>query len=719
MNPLQILDLTTTVVRIKLAEAKSTVDSAVVFNYSVMTASDPHTPHTQIVLTNATTAVKVIIQPGSGEVWQVANLTVTNFDDISHTYTVDAYDGTNAVNLTDPFTLTAGKSKTLPVEATGGGGAGILELTGDVTAGPGTGTVAATVITVGGAVAADVADAVTKRHTQNTDTGTTQSTWQIDSGSSGPKLKNSAGELQVRNAADSLFANFQVAQIIQSAWKLLIGGFNAIFTHANSADRTYTLPNASGTVALTSDIPAAVTSLTGDVTGTGPGATATTVNTVGGASAANVADAVTKRHTQNTDTGTTQTTWQIDSGGTGPKLKNSSGEMQVRNAADAAFANFQVAQIIQSAWKLLIGGFNAIFTHANTADRTYTLPDQTGTVALVGNLKYQTLAVDDVDKTQRSKLDLKAGSNVTLTFSDNGGADRSEVTIASTASGGGGGGDYDGCDLRMSLSSSDPFDYNTAAGTHLYIHPIQTGNVDVLVSGVKTTINVPSYIDLNLASVAATGSKPYDIFVYESGGSIAAEALVWTNDTTRATAIIQNSTLGYWVKSGATTRRYIGTIYTDSGGGACTAKVNILHLQNAKNRKNIQVDCFTGATRASTGYTTASNSYVAVNDTTIGSSRLSWVQGLSEPDLIVGWDIKSFSAVYSPYYNYAGISIDGAAPVNDTYGSNSGAIITYLPMQIPLMCPSTAGRHYADKQFHTSSSTATITDNGFLGRYAA
>lgn len=43
---------------------------------------------------------------------------------------------------------------------------------------------------------------------------------------------------------------------IVSALSLLIGGFKAIFTHANSADRTYTFPNATGTVVLkdTSDL---------------------------------------------------------------------------------------------------------------------------------------------------------------------------------------------------------------------------------------------------------------------------------------------------------------------------------------------------------------------------------------------------------------------------------------------------------------------------------
>jgi hypothetical protein len=77
----------------------------------------------------------------------------------------------------------------------------------------------------------------------------------------------------------------------------------------------------------------------GDLSGTYPNPT---VATVGSASAANIADAVTKRHTQNTDTGTTATSFQLDSGSSGPRIKNSSGELQARNAADNAYANLRV-----------------------------------------------------------------------------------------------------------------------------------------------------------------------------------------------------------------------------------------------------------------------------------------------------------------------------------------------------------------------------------------
>lgn len=47
-------------------------------------------------------------------------------------------------------------------------------------------------------------------HTQNTDTGTTQTSFLIDSDSTGIRLKNSAGELQIRNLGDSAYNNLRV-----------------------------------------------------------------------------------------------------------------------------------------------------------------------------------------------------------------------------------------------------------------------------------------------------------------------------------------------------------------------------------------------------------------------------------------------------------------------------------------------------------------------------
>lgn len=50
-------------------------------------------------------------------------------------------------------------------------------------------------------------------------------------------------------------------------------------------------------------------------------------------------------HTQGTDTGTTQTAFLIDSGGTPVRLKTASGGLQIRNNADNAFADFTAGNV--------------------------------------------------------------------------------------------------------------------------------------------------------------------------------------------------------------------------------------------------------------------------------------------------------------------------------------------------------------------------------------
>ncbi len=62
-------------------------------------------------------------------------------------------------------------------------------------------------------VVANIDDAVSKRHAQNTDTGTSSSTFTL--GSSGVKIKNSGGtELQVRNNGDNDYADLRVKNLI-------------------------------------------------------------------------------------------------------------------------------------------------------------------------------------------------------------------------------------------------------------------------------------------------------------------------------------------------------------------------------------------------------------------------------------------------------------------------------------------------------------------------
>ena len=81
---------------------------------------------------------------------------------------------------------------------------------------------------------------------------------------------------------------------------------------------------------------------TGDVTNV---ALAMTVAFVGGSSAAAVNTAVGQAHTQNTDTGTTSTTFQFGTGGV--KGQTVTGEFQLRNAANTDYADLRVKSLYQ------------------------------------------------------------------------------------------------------------------------------------------------------------------------------------------------------------------------------------------------------------------------------------------------------------------------------------------------------------------------------------
>jgi len=83
-------------------------------------------------------------------------------------------------------------------------------------------------------------------------------------------------------------------------------------------------------------------------------------------------------------------------------------------------------------------------------------------------------------------------------------------------------------------------------------------------------------------AVPATTSTPFDIFGYISGGTLALETVNWTNDTTRATAlVVQNGVL---VKSGDATRRYLGTGRTTSVSGQCEDSAAKRFLWSYNNR---------------------------------------------------------------------------------------------------------------------------------------
>ena len=137
---------------------------------------------------------------------------------------------------------------------------------------------------------------------------------------------------------------------------------------------------------------------------------------------------------------------------------------------------------------------------------------------------------------------------------------------------------------RLSLHASDSQGEASAAGT-LYLHQ-HAGNLLAIHDGSSAWSYLPiASTPLSIALSGGTASKLHDVFAYGSAGAVALEMVVWTDDTTRATALAQQD--GVWVKTGDTTRRYLGTIYLD-GSKQATDDSTKRDLWNEANRVSRQ-----------------------------------------------------------------------------------------------------------------------------------
>lgn len=143
----------------------------------------------------------------------------------------------------------------------------------------------------------------------------------------------------------------------------------------------------------------------------------------------------------------------------------------------------------------------------------------------------------------------------TLTYTANG-----EWQVSSSSSSSAATVDPAKCDARLSVSSSDPF-AEASAATTLYWLPCG-GNLVSVWSGSAWVSRELSDSGLSVTLSGLTASKVYDVWAYDNSGSLALETLVWTDDTTRATALA--STDGVVHKSGDQTRRYLGSFRLDA-----------------------------------------------------------------------------------------------------------------------------------------------------------
>ena len=165
----------------------------------------------------------------------------------------------------------------------------------------------------------------------------------------------------------------------------------------------------------------------------------------------------------------------------------------------------------------------------------------------------------------------------------------------------------------VAVSTSDRTSQST-----IYYTPY-TGNGLWLYDG--TIWHPYTFTERSLALSGLTSGKNYDVFIYDNAGTVTLElSAAWTTDTARADALTTQD--GVYVKSGATTRRWLGTIRTTSTTATedSLTKRFVWNYYNAVARPMLRLESTSSWTLNSTTWRPANNST---------ANRLELVSGLA------------------------------------------------------------------------------------------
>jgi len=165
------------------------------------------------------------------------------------------------------------------------------------------------------------------------------------------------------------------------------------------------------------------------------------------------------------------------------------------------------------------------------------------------------------------------------------------------------------CSGRLTPITGNPFpgSLTTPATGTLYWTPAGGNTIDLYES---SQWKKHSFSQITISLAGLTADKNYDVFIYDSDNNDTADAadvVVWTDNSNRATALVRQD--GVYVKSGATSRRYVGTFRTN-GTGLTTDDSGERLIWNYYNR----ADTFMIAGLTTDSWTYASTSFRPVNN---------------------------------------------------------------------------------------------------------
>jgi len=241
------------------------------------------------------------------------------------------------------------------------------------------------------------------------------------------------------------------------------------------------------------------------------------------------------------------------------------------------------------------------------------------------------------------------------------------------------------CQGRLTTESGVPVSpSDRTAQSTIYFTPYQ-GNRVALYSG--SAWGEYALTERSLALTGLTSGKNYDVFLYDNAGTLTLElSAAWSSDSARTDALTLQDAV--WVKSGATTRRYVGTIRT-TGTTTTADAANQLFVWNCYNRVSRTL-----RRTYTTNYTYATNTIREQNGVT--TERLEFVRGLNEDGVLLSLATR----LENPNAGIASISVGfgfDSTTVYDTETAIAQARLTdfmYLGATLAAVKRPAAGYHY-------------------------
>ena len=276
-------------------------------------------------------------------------------------------------------------------------------------------------------------------------------------------------------------------------------------------------------------------------------------------------------------------------------------------------------------------------------------------------------------------------------------------------------------DFRLTLENNVPVSTSDQlAKSTLYFTPCKGPRIALYNGATGWEVLSSAQVSLNLNTAKAgaplDANLPHDIFAYNNAGTLTLEAAVWASTVARNagnTPVLQD---GVYVRTAATTHRYVGTIMTTAVAGVCEDSLAKRFVWNEDNRVARRLYIRNVAAH---NYTTAI--WQAWNNDA-PNSQVAFVLGFKEDAV----NIQSYHAYKNTNAGvgvYFGVGLDTVGATQSVPNFNQMKIANYIQNDVAIAGnnePAGVGYHYCcSVEYSTATGTTSWAETAVSGEVRA